>query len=129
MFTLTNYLSGTSLCSLSENDKIPKFFRVTDRDLVHFPSNSFTSLKLDSGIYNSWHRLSKPLCVLISPNTNHSTQIFLYQSNISLFVQNIILYLSEREGLKKVWNFPYFPKPTHPTRLIWKKITWSKNHF
>ena len=33
---------------------------------------------------------------------------------------------------KKVWNFPYFPKPTHPTRLVWKKkikITWSKNHF
>ena len=42
-------LSGAKLCRLSETDKIPKFFRVTDRDLVYFPSNSFTSLKLDSG--------------------------------------------------------------------------------
>ena len=40
---------GTSLCSLSENDRIPKFFRVTDRDLGHFPSNSFASLKLSEG--------------------------------------------------------------------------------
>ena len=42
-------IPGTSLCSLSENDRIPKFFRVTDRDLVHFPSNSFSSLQLESG--------------------------------------------------------------------------------
>ena len=36
------------------------------------------------------------------------------------------------EKKKKEWNFPCFPKPTHPTRLVWKKkikITWSKNHF
>ena len=25
------------------------------------------------------------------------------------------------KGSKKVWNFPYFPKPTPPTRLVWKK--------
>ena len=32
---------------------------------------------------------------------------------------------------KKTWNFPYFPKPNHLTRLEGKKIkiTWSKNHF
>ena len=40
--------------------------------------------------------------------------------------------LTLREAFKKkVWNFPYFPKPTHPSRLVWKKIkiTWSKNYF
>ena len=41
------------------------------------------------------------------------------------------LFIAFREALKKVWNFPYFPKPTHPTHLVWKKIkiAWSKNHF
>ena len=31
---------------------------------------------------------------------------------------------------KKVWNFPYLPKPNHPTCIVWKKIkiTWAKNH-
>ena len=67
-------LSGTSLCRLSENDKIPKFFRVTDRDLVYFPSNSFTSLKLDSGkITNQTHdfviNMSHPSVTPISGNS------------------------------------------------------------
>ena len=27
---------------------------------------------------------------------------------------------------KKAWDFPYFPKPTHPTRQVWKK---NKNNM
>ena len=42
------WCAGTSLCSLSQADRIPKFFRVTERDLPHFPRDSFASLSLDS---------------------------------------------------------------------------------
>jgi len=38
---------GTSLCSLSDQARIPKFFRVTDKDMPHFPRDSFTSLQLE----------------------------------------------------------------------------------
>eukprot|EP00090_Calanus_glacialis_P031702 TRINITY_DN52699_c0_g1_i1.p1 TRINITY_DN52699_c0_g1~~TRINITY_DN52699_c0_g1_i1.p1 ORF type:complete len:916 (+),score=207.05 TRINITY_DN52699_c0_g1_i1:231-2750(+) len=39
---------GTSLCSLSDQARIPKFFRVTDKDTAHFPRDSFTSLQLEN---------------------------------------------------------------------------------
>ena len=47
---LYEYLAlGTSLCSLSDQARIPKFFRVTDKDTAHFPRDSFTSLQLENG--------------------------------------------------------------------------------
>ncbi len=42
--------SGTSLCGLTADErKIPKFFRIADTDLPHFPPKTFSSLRIMEG--------------------------------------------------------------------------------
>ena len=55
------------------------------------------------------------------------TAIGLDQSQNSIYLARELLSRSRNQSLnkerfqKKVWKFPYFPKPTHPTRLVWKQ--------
>ena len=44
---------GTSLCSLADQTRLPKFFRVTEADREHFPRNTFSSLALLSAAPSS----------------------------------------------------------------------------
>ena len=54
-----------------------------------------------------------------------------WRDKLKVRLEHIVWFLHKGRDKKKVWNFPYFSKPTHPTHLVWKKmkITWSKNHF
>jgi hypothetical protein len=49
LHSLCNFL-GTSLCGLTaEERRVPKFYRVSESDLPHFPSKTFSSLALLEG--------------------------------------------------------------------------------
>ena len=75
--------------------------------------------------------LRKKLCMLQLHSISKSN-IASLEAKICLNNNFFQKMLKMREAFKKIiWNFPYFPKPTHPTHQVWKKnkITWSKNHF
>ena len=39
----------------------------------------------------------------------------------NIYYENYTKWKASKIKNKKVWNFPYFSKPTHPTHLVWKK--------
>ncbi len=54
------YFLGTSLCGLTaEERRVPKFYRVSESDLPHFPSKTFSSLALLEGENLSTSLLNK----------------------------------------------------------------------
>ena len=92
----------------------------------------------------SWFKMKKFHCAAISSYCTDNVHDFLSPCLKGIFfLETLSIYSrvdwlskknSLREGFKKkkVWNFPYFLKPTHPPPLVWKKNkkkTWSKNHF
>ena len=71
-------LQGTSLCSLTEDTRIPKFFRVTDQDAPHFPPRTFSSLHLSSATPLPPHTLNITFTIQVAIsrtlNINSSSQ-------------------------------------------------------
>ena len=53
------------MCSLSNQDRIPKFFRVTNKDLLHFPKDTFSSLQLTNSktTFSKFYSLSLGIAV------------------------------------------------------------------
>ena len=86
---------------------------------------SFSSYRLSSSNVNlPTIRLSETICQWVFvfkcyirlPNCAPSILLTNFHS---LFLKYEIKSICSKGSLqKKVWNFPYFPKPTHPTRLV-----------
>ena len=109
---------------MSNLDTIYKYFTIVATNSVHIlVSNSPKQLC-------NW---DIDICVtmtltMITPQLNCG----LYFYNIAALEKTncpSLIPVIEDSTVRKNVNFPHFSKPTHPTRKVHEKRTWSKNHF